>query len=191
MNYYLQNQYEEEMKNYLNTYKKYYNLMLKEQPSAVEHINEDIRKCLIVIDDLSKKEGVENNLVQFAKDDLGEIVKASKHGKPVKVLEASGFKIPTSGDLWISTDWHFYKNKDNIKFKVNPNIDKILNNYKKCIKPNDTFIFLGDLYDARTIFDMKLVPKIFDIKKLKGHKIMIKGNHDVNNTIFPMLYDFS
>ena len=184
MNYYLQNQYEEEMRNYLNTYKKYYNLMLKEQPSAVEHINEDIRKCLIVIDDLSKKEGVENNLVQFAKDDLGEIVKASKHGKPVKVLEASGFKIPTSGDLWISTDWHFYKNKDNIKFKVNPNIDKILNNYKKCIKPNDTFIFLGDLYDARTIFDMKLVPKIFDIKKLKGHKIMIKGNHDVNTTQF-------
>jgi len=88
MNYYLQNQYEEEMRNYLNTYKKYYNLMLKEQPSAVEHINEDIRKCLIVIDDLSKKEGVENNLVQFAKDDLGEIVKASKHGKPVKVFES-------------------------------------------------------------------------------------------------------
>lgn len=183
MNYYLQNEYEEEMKNYLNTYKKYYNLMLKEQPAAVKHINEDIRQCLIVIDGLASK-GVENNLVQFAKDDLGEIVKASKKGKPVKVVESIGFKIPTSGDLWISTDWHFYKNKDNTKFKVNPNIDKILNNYKKCVKSNDTFIFLGDLYDARTIFDMKLVPKIFDIKKLKGHKIMIKGNHDVNTTQF-------
>ena len=87
MNYYLQNQYEEEMRNYLNTYKKYYNLMLKEQPSAVEHINEDIRKCLIVIDGMAAK-GVENNLVQFAKDDLGEIVKASKHGKPVRVYES-------------------------------------------------------------------------------------------------------
>lgn len=183
MNYYLQNEYEEEMKNYLNTYKKYYNLMLKEQPAAVKHINEDIRQCLIVIDGLASK-GVENNLVQFAKDDLGEIVKASKKGKPVKVVESIGFKIPTSGDLWISTDWHFYKNKDNTKFKINPNIDKILNNYKKCVKSNDTFIFLGDLYDARTIFDMKLVPKIFDIKKLKGHKIMIKGNHDVNTTQF-------
>jgi hypothetical protein len=31
---------------------------------------------------------------------------------------------------------------------------------------------------------MKLVPKIFDIKGLKGHKIMIKGNHDVNTTQF-------
>ena len=87
MSLYLQNEYEEEMRNYLNTYKKYYNLMLKEQPSAVEHINEDIRKCLIVIDDLAAK-GVENNLVQFAKDDLGEIVKASKKGKPVKVIES-------------------------------------------------------------------------------------------------------
>ena len=183
MSMYLQNEYEEEMRNYLNTYKKYYNLMLEEQPAAVKHINEDIRKCLIVIDGLADK-GVENNLVQFAKDDLGEIVKASKHGKPVKVYEASGFKIPTKGELWISTDWHFYKNKDNTKFKTNPNIDKILSNYKKCVKPNDTFIFLGDLYDARTIFDMKLVPKIFDIKGLKGHKIMIKGNHDVNTTQF-------
>lgn len=88
MNYYLQNEYEEEMKKYLNTYKKYYNLMLKEQPSAVKHINEDIRKCLIVIDGLAEK-GVENNLVQFAKDDLGEIVKAAKHGKPVRVFEGT------------------------------------------------------------------------------------------------------
>ena len=79
-------QYEEDMKDYLNTYKKYYNLMLKEQPAAVKHINEDIRKCLIVIDGLADK-GVENNLVQFAKDDLGEIVKAAKKGKPVKVIE--------------------------------------------------------------------------------------------------------
>ena len=68
MNYYLQNQYEEEMRRYLNTYKKYYNLMLKEQPSAVKHINEDIKKCLIVIDGMASK-GVENKLVQFAKDD--------------------------------------------------------------------------------------------------------------------------
>ena len=87
MNMYLQNEYEEEMRHYLNTYKKYYNLMLKEQPSAVKHINEDIRKCLIVIDGMADK-GVENNLVQFAKDDLGEIVKAAKHGKPVKVIES-------------------------------------------------------------------------------------------------------
>ena len=49
-------------------------------------LNYNIRKCLIVIDGLAEK-GVENNLVQFAKDDLGEIVKASKKGKPVKVYE--------------------------------------------------------------------------------------------------------
>ena len=92
MSYYLQNQYEEDMRDYLNTYKKYYNLMLKEQPAAVKHINEDIRQCLIVIDGLAAK-GVENNLVQFAKDDLGEIVKASKKGKPVKVYESIANEI--------------------------------------------------------------------------------------------------
>ena len=183
MSMYLQNEYEEEMKRYLNTYKKYYNLMLAEQPAAVKHINEDIRKCLIVIDGLAKK-GVENNLVQFAKDDLGSIVKAAKHGKPVKVYEASEFKLPTKGDLWVSTDWHFYKNKNNTGFKTNPNIDKIIKNYNRCVKSNDTFIFLGDLYDARTIFDVKQIPRVFDIKKLKGYKIMIKGNHDANTDQF-------
>ena len=183
MTMYLQNEYEEEMKNYLNTYKKYYNLMLSEQPAAVKHINEDIRKCLLVIDGLASK-GVENNLVQFAKDDLGKIVKAAKHGKPVKVYEASEFKLPTKGNLWVSTDWHFYKNKNNTGFKTNPNIDKIIKNYNRCVKANDTFIFLGDLYDARTIFDVKQIPRVFDIKKLKGYKIMIKGNHDANTDQF-------
>ena len=131
MSYYLQNQYEEDMKDYLNTYKKYYNLMLKEQPAAVKHINEDIRKCLIVIDGLADK-GVENNLVQFAKDDLGEIVKAAKKGKPVKVIESSKYieegRINDNIDkflMWLEKPKEKYKGANITLYHASVDVDKV------------------------------------------------------------------
>ena len=179
LNLYLQNQYEEEMKHYLDTYKQYYEIMRKEKPHAVKNLNEDIKRAIIFIDGLASK-GVENNLVQFAREELGSIVNIPKRGNAVKIHEATNVK----GNVWVGTDWHFYKNKHGLNFKVNKHIDEILRNFNKHVKANDTFIFLGDLYDARSIFDVKMVPEIFRIKDLKGYKIMIKGNHDVNTNQF-------
>lgn len=131
MTYYLQNEYEEEMRHYLNTYRKYYNLMLKEQPSAVTHINEDIRKCLVVIDGLASK-GVENNLIQFAKDDLGEIVKAAKKGKPVKVIENTEYveegRINDNIDkflMWLEKPKEKHKGANITLYHASVDIDKV------------------------------------------------------------------
>ena len=78
----LQNDYEKELKKYLNDYKDYYNKMLKEKPHAVNYINEDIKKAIIFIDGLSDK-GVQNDLLYFAKNELGDIVNMPKSNKVV------------------------------------------------------------------------------------------------------------
>ena len=88
LNLYLQNEYEEELKHYLDTYKQYYNIMLEEKPHDVKHLNEDIKRAIIYIDGLADK-GVENNLVQFAREELGSIVEIPKHGKAVKIHEST------------------------------------------------------------------------------------------------------
>ena len=88
LNLYLQNDYEEEMRHYLATYKEYYQKMQKEKPHAVKHLNEDIKRAIIYIDGLADK-GVENNLVQFAREELGSIVEIPKHGKAVKIHEST------------------------------------------------------------------------------------------------------
>ena len=78
----LQNDYEKELKKYLNDYKDYYNKMIKEKPHAVNHINEDIKKAIIFIDGLSDK-GVKNDLLIFAKNELGDIVNMPKSNKVI------------------------------------------------------------------------------------------------------------
>ena len=88
LNLYLQNEYEEEMRHYLATYKEYYQKIQKEKPHAVKHLNEDIKRAIIYIDGLADK-GVENNLVQFAREELGSIVEIPKHGKAVKIHEST------------------------------------------------------------------------------------------------------
>lgn len=88
----LQNEYEAELRKYLNDYRSYYQEMLKEKPHAIPHINEDIKKAIIFIDGLANK-GVENNLVQVAKSELGDIANLSKHSKPMKVNDHIVIKL--------------------------------------------------------------------------------------------------
>jgi calcineurin-like phosphoesterase family protein len=178
------------LKQYLQDYTDFYHRMMKEQPASIPHINEDIKKAILAIDDLSKKENVNNDLLKSAKWCLGDLVNLNKNTKPIKhsnhtqslmgmSINTEAFNPVPNGNIWVGADWHFYT-KYNDKLKENPNIDKIIRNFNRKIKKNDIVIFVGDLYDARRIYDKKEMPKLDHIKKLNGHKIFVKGNHDVD-----------
>ena len=190
LNYCLQQETDELLKKYLDDYTDFYYDMLSEKPEAEKHINEDIKKAIKYIDDLSEKEDINNDMLYTAKWCLGDLVGLNKHSKPNKhskhtqSLRESSITLEalTKDDkrtVWVGADWHFYT-KYNENLKENPNIDKIINNFNKVIKPNDIVIFLGDLYDARRIHDKKEMPNLKKIKRLKGYKIFVKGNHDVD-----------
>lgn len=190
LNYCLQQETDELLKKYLDDYTDFYYDMLSEKPEAEKHINEDIKKAIKYIDDLSEKEDINNDMLYTAKWCLGDLVGLNKHSKPNKhskhtqSLRESSITLEALAKdgkrtVWVGADWHFYT-KYNDNLKENPNIDKIINNFNKVIKPNDIVIFLGDLYDARRIHDKKEMPNLKKIKRLKGYKIFVKGNHDVD-----------
>ncbi len=190
LNYCLQQETDELLKKYLDDYTDFYYDMISEKPEAEKHINDDIKKAIVYIDDLSKKENINNDMLSTAKWCLGDLVGLNKHSKPNKhskhtqSLRESSITLEALAKdgkrtVWVGADWHFYT-KYNDNLKENPNIDKIINNFNKVIKPNDIVIFLGDLYDARRIHDKKEMPNLKKIKRLKGYKIFVKGNHDVD-----------
>ena len=186
----LQNEYNDLLDQYLKDYTDFYHKMMKERPDAVHHINDDIKKAIVFIDGLSKKGEVSNDLLKSAKWCLGDLVNLNKHTKPPQhskhtqslvgtSIATESFRKEHNGNIWVGADWHFYT-KYNDRLVENPNIDKIINNFNRKIKPNDIVIFLGDLYDARRIHDKKEMPNLDKIKRLKGYKIFVKGNHDVD-----------
>ena len=186
----LQNEYNDLLDQYLKDYTDFYHKMMKERPDAVHHINDDIKKAIVFIDGLSKKGEVSNDLLKSAKWCLGDLVNLNKHTKPPQhskhtqslvgtSIATESFRKEYNGNIWVGADWHFYT-KYNDRLVENPNIDKIINNFNRKIKPNDIVIFLGDLYDARRIHDKKEMPNLDKIKRLKGYKIFVKGNHDVD-----------
>ena len=173
------------LKEYLQDYTDFYHRMMKEQPASIPHINEDIKKAILAIDDLSKKGNVNNDLLKSAKWCLGDLVNLNKNSSPIKQSKhtqslVEGYhKIITPGStIWVGADWHFYTGY-NDQLKENPNIDRLVNNFNAKVKDTDVVIFIGDLYDARRLFDLNKLPKLDRIKKLKGYKIIVKGNHDV------------
>ena len=109
----LQNDYEKELKKYLNDYKDYYSKMIKEKPHAVNHINEDIKKAIIFIDGLSDK-GVKNDLLIFAKTELGDIVNMPKSNKVI--IKESNLDINSE----------LITNSINLSFIVDPNKNRNL-----------------------------------------------------------------
>lgn len=132
----LQNEYEAELRKYLNDYRSYYQEMLKEKPHAIPHINEDIKKAIIFIDGLANK-GVENNLVQVAKSELGDIANLSKHSKPMKVNDHIVIKLNEEYKL------------DTLNLKLiyeNPNVRQVfgLNDTKTQLVLENTFILQRD-----------------------------------------------
>jgi calcineurin-like phosphoesterase family protein len=86
-------------------------------------------------------------------------------------------ELDKARNIWISSDYHLmiYDDKkggvsDN---KYSDDTTTIQNN---CVGDDDIFIYLGDLVDGE-VSDQESIKNI--IKRLKGKKILIRGNNDV------------
>ncbi|MCK5633014.1 hypothetical protein KAH94_04645 [bacterium] len=87
-------------------------------------------------------------------------------------------------NYWFIADTHFnhenfltFKNFDGSKVRdfksVEEMNEKIIENWNKCVKPQDNIYHLGDVISG----DMKNCDKI--LNRLNGKKRLILGNHDV------------
>lgn len=68
------------------------------------------------------------------------------------------------GTIWIYSDPHF-GDEDN-ELRGWPSDNEQVESINKCVNKNDAIIFLGDIGD------------IEPIKKIKGYKVLLMGNHD-------------
>ena len=79
--------------------------------------------------------------------------------------------------IYFSTDWHVIKYNDKLaEFKINPDVNKLVNNERSLVGDDGVFIFLGDMMDDECKMYDKLPELIGD---LKGYKIFILGNNDL------------
>lgn len=89
-------------------------------------------------------------------------------------------------DPWISSDYHLLKEfrKGNLKPELT---DEIIRMHNSVVKPNDVFLFLGDIgesefFDNNMSLHISLLSKY--CRKLNGQKILIVGNNDTGTDAF-------
>ena len=83
--------------------------------------------------------------------------------------------LNNSKNIYLATDWHLWE-ENNGKIIKNEHFNEILNNYKRTVKNDDVFIFLGDLVDDE-FRNEDLLKK--ELVKLPGKKILVMGNNDL------------
>lgn len=81
--------------------------------------------------------------------------------------------------VWLTSDLHFFKEMVNgenrSEEKAINKVKLIINNQNALVKDNDIYIVLGDLGHRDFTDKQRLVD---EVSKLKGIKILVKGNHD-------------
>lgn len=83
-----------------------------------------------------------------------------------------------SGSIWLIGDTHF-DDEDCPLMNANwPSPEEAVNRINNCVFKNDTLIILGDVGNAEWV------------KKLKGHKVLIMGNHDSGKTNYKKIKQF-
>jgi calcineurin-like phosphoesterase family protein len=92
--------------------------------------------------------------------------------------------------LFISTDWHLIrKDKETGLLYVRPDAEEILDSQINNVGPEDTFMFLGDLFDDdfdprdyRRILGNRLSDKLNNLSGQR--KIFLRGNNDIGSDTF-------
>jgi calcineurin-like phosphoesterase family protein len=84
-------------------------------------------------------------------------------------------QLDRAENIWVSSDYHLmvYDDKGVYDTKLS---EKIIANQNECVSDDDIFIYLGDLVDGE-VSNKESIKDI--IKRLKGKKILIRGNNDV------------
>lgn len=80
-----------------------------------------------------------------------------------------------ANEIWLGSDWHLWK-KGSFQ-----NLDRgeLIKNQVRTVKPNDAYIFLGDIAHRDT-FEKNLKDKLYKLLNvLRGKKILVLGNHDI------------
>ncbi len=91
------------------------------------------------------------------------------------------------GKIFLASDWHLIRrDKETGLIYVRPDASKILYSQQDVVTNNDTFIFMGDMFDDDVVNTTREYEKILGIHlvhmltHLKGkHKIFIRGNNDI------------
>lgn len=84
----------------------------------------------------------------------------------------------TDKNIWVSTDWHLFKyDHETKKSYIREDADYIIRDHNNKVKDGDIFIYLGDMVDDEAEYNMDSFKKL--LKRLKGHKVFIKGNNDI------------
>ena len=94
--------------------------------------------------------------------------------------------------VWLASDWHLYKSEVTVEQKEQSKFDleRIIIQQKLMVKPNDLFIYLGDL--AHKNCGPEYYEKIRNAySKLNGIKILIRGNHDIESDDFYLSCGFN
>lgn len=79
--------------------------------------------------------------------------------------------------IYITSDWHFFKNHYKREHNY-VNTQKILSWCRQNIKPDDVFMYLGDIsFRYANEEDQKESQRL--LASIPGHKILILGNHDI------------
>ena len=81
-----------------------------------------------------------------------------------------------TGTIWIYSDPHF-SDEDMPPWSKRPSDDEQVASINKFVGRKDTLIILGDIGNLEVA------------KRLRGHKILICGNHDKGGTIYESIFD--
>lgn len=86
------------------------------------------------------------------------------------------FKHWDNQTIWIYSDPHF--NDSGLEIGINrPTAEEQIKSINSCVGKKDTLIILGDIGDIECA------------KRLRGYKVLVKGNHDAGSKNFEGVFD--
>lgn len=78
---------------------------------------------------------------------------------------------------WLTADWHFGESRMDLMCRpfqsTDEHDDTIIANYNRLVQPDDVVLCLGD------VTNKDAPERLSSVAKLRGRKLLIRGNHDV------------